>query len=54
LNYIKKNSIAFKGAFWENPYIALKKTILVALQTCKHESSHIPLDDFDFNEDEVS
>ena len=39
--------------FWGNPSIALKKTILVALQTCKHENSHIPLDDFDFNPNEV-
>ena len=42
------------GAFWENPELALKKTILVALQTCKHENSHIPLDDFDFTASEVT
>lgn len=42
-----------KGKFWESPYNVLKKVILVALQTCKHENSHIPLDDFEFDAKEV-
>lgn len=32
---------------------ALKKTIIVALQTCKHQDSLIPLDDFEFDPKKV-